>query len=138
MCLTKCFVFVPHSLPVIRYKVAFAEKVVRNICSETLCPFSKNITVAACTGSSHVRRNPSRYFLRATNNQKSDSAKSVFYGEHGKTSSLIFCIAAELAKLLWSLALYVKVALAFPLMETTYLFLQLWSSCNSRKGVSGH
>jgi hypothetical protein len=49
----------------------------------------------------------------------------------------MFCIAAEVANLLWSLALYINEALGFPLMKATDLLLQLWSSRNSRSGVSG-
>jgi hypothetical protein len=62
----------------------------------------------------------------------------MLYGEHGKTSSLIFCIAAEVANILWCLALYVKAALDFPFMKASDLLLQIWSSRNSRRGVSGH
>jgi len=62
----------------------------------------------------------------------------MLYGKHRKTSSLMICIAAEVATLLWSLALYVKEELGFPLMKATDLLLQLWSSSNSRRGVLDH
>jgi hypothetical protein len=50
----------------------------------------------------------------------------------------MICIAAEVATLLSSLALYGKEELGFTLIKATDLFLQLWSSPNSRRGFSGH